>query len=172
MSRSCHRIEGEDDLDRNDRTVRRSRRKKSGSRAPWILLVVLGSALIVLGGVILLVNALNSERAQDKSQPDELQRNRERLIGKWTALVQERPRREFTYEFRADGTFVLILRDGAGRQVTSTGTWKALSARGDTIQVRAEDREVRSEMNIEFIANDRFRYTTPNGTVINASRVR
>src|SRR5262249_49958105 len=122
MSRSSHRIEDEDDLDRNDRTVRRSRRKKSGSRAPGMLLGV-------LGGVILLVNALNSERAQDKSQPDELQRNRERLIGKWTALVQERPRREFTYEFRADGTFVLILRDGAGRQVTSTGTWKALSAR-------------------------------------------
>src|SRR5438270_10129060 len=103
MSRPSRRTEDEDDLDRNDRPKRRLRRKKSGSRAPWILLIVLGSAMLVLGGVILLVNALSRERAQDTSQQLALLRNRERLIGKWTALVQERPRREFTYDFRADG---------------------------------------------------------------------
>jgi len=32
--------------------------------------------------------------------------------------------------------------------------------------------EANSDMNIEFVASDRFRYTTPNGFVINASRVR
>src|SRR4051794_28494103 len=148
MSRPFHRTEDEDDLDRNDRPKRHLRRKKSGSRAPWIALIVLGSAMLVLGGVILLVSALSRERAKDTSQQAELQRNRERLIGKWTALVQESPRRQFTYDFRADGTFVLIGSDGAGRQVSHTGTWKAISARGDTIQVRAEDPEVHSEMNI------------------------
>jgi|SRR5262245_18539049 len=177
MSRPYRRDTDEDDLDRDDRPLRRPRRKKRGSQAPWIILIVLGSAILALGGVAILVVALSGERSKDKSQQnreaqDDLNRNRERLIGTWTALVRERPRREFTYEFHADGRFVLIGSDGAGLRVTSTGTWKAVSARGDTIQVRAEGTEANSDMNIEFISKDRYRYTTPNGLVINASRVR
>jgi hypothetical protein len=177
MSKPYRRDTDEADLDRDDRPLRRPRRKKGGSQAPWIILIVLGSAILALGGVALLVVALSGERSKDKSQQnreaqDDLNRNRERLIGTWTALVQERPRREVTYEFHADGRFGLIISDGAGRGGPSTGTWRAVSARGDTIQVRAESREVNNEMNIEFVSKDRFRYTTPKGFVINASRVR
>src|SRR5262249_29839975 len=140
--------------------------------APWIILVVTGGVMFVLGGLMVLVSALGGNRARDTASPDDLTRNRERLIGKWTALLQERPRREFTYEFHADGTFVLIGSDGAGRQVTSSGTWKPVSAKGDTIMVRADGPEAHSEMNIEFVGMDNFRYTTPKGIVLNASRVR
>src|SRR6266545_1385978 len=142
MSRPYRRDTDEDDLDRDDRPLQRPRQKQRGLPAPGIILIVIGSAILLLGGTALLILALRGERSKDKSQQnqeaqDDLNRNRERLIGTWTALVQERPRREVTYEFHADGKFVLIVSDGAGRGVPSTGTGGTVSARGDTFRVGA-----------------------------------
>jgi uncharacterized protein (TIGR03066 family) len=154
----------EDRLRRRRRTSRTSRSSRP-SRAPLVILLIGGGVLLIGGGVFLICLLAGRPREQ-------LKKNEERLIGKWSAVVREVPRRVAVFEFRGDGVFVLTMSDDRGRSVSDQGTWKVLGGKGDTIRIRMEGGGKSDEKNIELLPGDRFRYTTGNGTVINATRVR
>ena len=101
---------------------------------------------------------------------EQLQKNRERLVGKWSAIFRENPRRVSVYEFRADGDFALTMSDGDGRSITEQGTWKVLGGKGNTLRVLMSVGGLNDEKDVELRSGGRFRYTTKDGTIINATR--
>jgi hypothetical protein len=120
----------------------------------------------------------------------QLQKKGEQLVGKWSATVQQRPGRVFVYEFRKDGGFVLTGSQPGVATITSSGSWEVLSSKGNTLRVRmvvehekvvdargtvvpefTAEKKRDDKKDFEWLSKDRFRYTTSNGLVVEATRV-
>lgn len=141
------------------------RRKGGGSRAPLVITLV-ALLLGILGGGGFLGYWWFAVRPKEQ-----LQKNRERLVGKWSALVRESDRRVAVFEFRQDGGFTLSMSDAAGHRVSSSGTWKVLGGKGTIIRVQMTTELADRSKDIEMVSRDRFRYTSEKGVVYDARRV-
>jgi len=169
----------EDDTDED-----RPRARRGESRAPLTIAVV---CLLVglLGGGGFLGYWLLVVRPKHQ-----LQTKGDQLVGKWSGNHPDNPRRTILHEFRKDGSFVLTASEPGVGKVIARGTWKVLSAKGNTLRVlmTTEKREVLDDrgnpvpgvaqedkqdfkQDIELLSKDRFRLTTSKGRVVEATRI-
>jgi hypothetical protein len=121
---------------------------------------------------------------------EQLQKNKEQLLGRWSGSDPEHPGRLVFYEFREDGSFVLTGTNPNGTKVSQHGTWKALGDKGNTLHLSMTtgEREVvdgagnlvsrgsegkgkEFKQDVELLSKDRFRLTTSAGRVFEASRL-
>jgi hypothetical protein len=161
----------DDDLDHEDRPGQRRRPRKRRSNRPLVIVLVLGLGFLFFVGVGSLADWWFAVRPGQQ-----LERNKERLIGRWTAVVEYKRRLDVSYEFHKDGVVVFSMSRQDGASVTNTGRWRTLRATSDTIVIHMDftlpNEEIVQDMDIKFLGDDRFTYNSPHGYVVDAKRVR